>query len=211
MTHAAVVAGLAITAAQAGAVTITFDELAVGTTLSNQYAAMGATFVPNAFTGAGGPNGAWGTNTDMTIVSSTGGDVGGLGTPSLVSGNLLRSFNGWLGENGDPSFAINFSTPVSSISIDFAGVADVANTRLFAYNGATQLGIVTSAVSTGQFTLSFAAASITSVRVTPGWFNDWVGVDNVVFTPMAVPEPRTVAMMGLGVAVLLAFRSRRRG
>ena len=63
-------------------------------------------------------------------------------------------------------------------------------------------------MTTGQFTLSFSAASITSVRVTPGWFNDWVGVDNVVFAP--VPEPATYAMMALGLAALLAFRRRAR-
>lgn len=212
-THAVIAVGLFLGAAQAGAVTISFDELAAGTTLSNQYTAVGATFVPNAFSGAGGPNGTWGTNANMTIVDSTGGDVGALGVPSLVSGNVLRSFDGWLGENGDPSFAINFTVPVTSISVDFAGVdgPSASDTRLFAYNGLTQLGFVAGTVGpagTVQFSLSFSAASITSVRVTPGSYNDWVGVDNVVFAP--VPEPATYTMMGLGVAALLAFRRRAR-
>ncbi|MDQ2779320.1 MAG: PEP-CTERM sorting domain-containing protein [Pseudomonadota bacterium] len=208
-THAAIALGLFLGAAQAGAVTITFDELAEGTTLSNQYAAMGAVFSPNAFTGAGGPSGQdWATNTDMTITSIDTGDVGGLGTPSLVSGNVLHSFGGWLNEDGDGSFSIDFSTPVNSVSMDFAGVATPADVQLFAYNGATLLGTVAGTVTTGQFTLSFAAASITSVAVTPGSFDDWVGVDNVVFAP--VPEPASYLLMGLGLATLLAFRHRSR-
>ena len=47
--------------------------------------------------------------------------------------------------------------------------------------------------SGGQFTLGFAAASITSVAVRPGTFDDWVAVDNLVFAP--VPET------GLGRAI----------
>ena len=64
--------------AGASLVTITFDTgdpiggLSVGSVLANQYAAFGVTFSPNAFTGAGGPTGSWATNTNMTVVSSTG-------------------------------------------------------------------------------------------------------------------------------------------
>lgn len=207
--HALFAAGLFLSAAQAGAVTITFDELAEGATLSNQYAAMGAVFSPNAFTGAGGPSGeGWATNTDMTITSIDTGDVGGLGTPSLVSGNVLHSFGGWLNEDGDGSFSINFSTPVNSVSVDFAGVAAPGDVQLFAYNGSTLLGSIAGTEPNGQFTLSFAATSITRVAVTPGSFDDWVGVDNVVFAP--VPEPTSYALMGLGVAALLAYRRRAR-
>ncbi len=205
---AAAAAGLLLAAGQASAVLIDFENLAVGTTLANQYAALGATFSPNAFTGTGGPSGDWATNTDMTIVSSTGADVGGLGTPPIVSGNILRSFNGWLNENGDPTFRITFTTPINSISAAFAGVATPADVRLIAYNGVTQIGNVTSTVATGQFTLSFAAASITSVVITPGSFSDWVGVDNINYVPVPVPEASTYAMMGLGLG-LLAFKLRK--
>ena len=193
-----------LAAGQASAAVITFENLPVGTILSNQYA--GVTFSANAFTGNGGPNGPWATNTDMTIVSSTGGDVGYLGTPLIVSGNILRSFNGWLAEDGDPSFRITFATPLSSISADFAGVSTPADVRLIAFNGLTQIGNVTSTVTTGQYTLSFAAASITSVIITPGSFSDWVGVDNINYQP--VPEASTYAMMVLGLG-LLAFKRRK--
>jgi hypothetical protein len=199
--------GLLFAAAQASAVTLNFDDLAVGTILSNQYAAQGATFSANPFTGAGSSTSGsdWASNSDMTIVSATGADVGGLGTPPLVSGNLLRSFGGWLNEDGDPSFMVTFSTAVTSFSAAFAGVSTGADVSLFAYNGATLIG-TTSGSSTGQFVLSFAAASITSVAVRPGSFNDWVGVDNITFAP--VPEPATYAMMALGLG-LLALKRRR--
>jgi hypothetical protein len=215
---AAAAAGLLLAAGQASAVTITFDDgaVTVGDTLSTQYA--GVTFSPNAFSGAGGPTGDWADNTGMTIVSSTGTDVGGLGSPSLVSGNLLRSFNGWLGENGDASFLITFTSPVSFVSVDFAGIYDIANnpdplvagvaaTSLIAYDGATMLGQIY-ATTQGQVTLSFSAGSITSVAVTPGDYNDWVGVDNITYTAAAVPEVSTYAMMALGVG-LLAFKRRK--
>lgn len=195
---------LAVTNARA--TILTFEDLAVGTTLANQYAGLGVTFLPNAFTGAGGPNGSWANNTDMTIVSSAGSDVGGLGTPSLVSGNVLRSFAGWLNENGDPSFSADFSTPIFSFSADFAGVAVPSSTRLFVYDGATLLGTVVGSVGTGQFTLSFAAPSITKVIITGGDFNDWVGIDNVTFQQVSVPEPASVSLALLGGFALLALR-----
>lgn len=185
--------------------TITFDAgdpiggLPVGATLGSQYAAFGVTFSPNAFTGAGGPNGNWATNTNVGIVSSTGSDVGSRGTPSLVSGNLLRSFNGWLVEDGDPSFRANFSTPITTLSADFAGIATPSSTRLFAYNGTTLLATVI-ATTTGQQSLTISSVTpITSVFFTPGDFSDWVGVDNISFTRAAIntaaPEPGSLALL----------------
>lgn len=208
---AVLASALALAAGHASATTLTFEDLAEGVTLSNQYAALGAIFTPNAFTGAGGPTGDWATNTDMTITAT---DVGGLGTPTLVSGKVLHAFGtiypnaGWLSEDGDASFRITFTSPVSFISAAFAGVSTPADVRLIAFNGATQLANVTSAVTTGQFTLSYSAAAITSVIITPGSFNDWVGVDNITYTLAAVPEASTYAMMGAGLA-LLALRRRK--
>jgi hypothetical protein len=188
---------------QAQTYNITFDAgdpingLTVGTVLGSQYAAAtGATFTPNAFTGSTPPpptQPAWATNTDVTVVSSTGADVGGLGTPTLVSGNILRSFNGWLGENGDPSIRMTLANPASTVSIDFAGIATATSTRLIAFNaGGTQVGTATAA-GTGQQTLTVTAAGIASVAILPGDFDDWVGVDNIRFTLEPVSVPPTLA------------------
>jgi hypothetical protein len=195
-------------ASSAQATTLTFEDLAEGATLSNQYAAQGAVFSPNAFSGAGGPFGDWATNTNMTITAT---DLGGLGTPAgLVSGKVLHSFGGWLNEDGDPSFKITFSgLGANTVFAAFAGVSTPANVHLYAYKGATLIGDVTSAVTTGQFVLSFAAASITSVVITPGSFNDWVGVDNITYTLAAVPEPETVALMALGLGFVGGVARRR--
>jgi PEP-CTERM motif len=209
MKNVSVWAASLLLATQASAVTLTFDDLAAGAVLSTQYSALGATFTPNFFSGPGSSTSGepWATNTNMTIVSSTGADVGGLGTPGLVSGNLLRSFNGWFGENGDASFLISFSTPVTSVSATFAGVSTAADVTMWAYNGSTLLGTV-SGTTVGQFVLTINGASITSVAVRPGSFDDWVGVDNVVFAP--VPEPGTYGMMALGlVGIGLLMRRRR--
>lgn len=206
-------AALLLAATQASAVTITFEDLAVGTTLGSQYASLGVVFSGSPLTGTSGSSSGenWATNTDMTIVSSSGNDVGGFGTPSLVSGNILRSFNGWLAEDGDADFLVSFTRAATSFSIDFAGVATPADTRIFVYNGSTLLATVAGTVTTGQFTLGYSAPSITSVVVAPGTYDDWVGVDNVTFTLAPVPEPATWATMGAGLgAVLLAMRKRRR-
>lgn len=204
--------GLLLAATQAGAITLNFDGLAVGTALSNQYAAQGAVFSANAFSGAGSSSSGkdWATNTDMTIVSSTGADVGGLGTPALVSGNVLRSFNGWLGEDGDPSFTITFSGIATGFSATFAGVTTPTDVTMWAYNGTVLAGSV-SGTTAGQFVLSFAGSlAMTSVAIRPGSFSDWVGVDNITYTLAPIPEASSYAMMGLGVA-LLAFKRRRQG
>jgi len=202
-------ASLLLAAGPARADTITFETLSVGTVVSNQFA--GVIFSPNAFSGAGSSSSGenWATNTDLTVVSSTSADVGGLGVPSLVSGNILHSFGGWVNEDGDPSFRISFAAPINSFAATFAGVNVAADVTIWAFNGPVQVGIV-SGSTTGQFTLSLAATTITSVVVRPGSFVDWVGVDNITYTPAtSVPEASTYAMMALGLA-LLAFKRRAR-
>lgn len=197
---------LMLSTAHAGATTLSFDELAAGSTLSNQYAALGVTFSPNAFSGAGGPSGNWATNTDMTITSLSGSDIGNpLGTPVLASGNALRSFSGYLTEDGDASFRVSFTQPMAQVGATFAGVDVPADVHLMVYNGSTLLANVTSPVTTGQFALSYSGAGITSIVITPGSYNDWVAVDNISF---AVPEPGTVAMLAAGLGVVLTRRRR---
>ncbi len=205
----AALVSLAGAAAQA-ATTITFDDLTEGTVVSNQYAALGVVFSPNAFSGAGNSSSGedWATNTALDIASISGGNVGGLGGPSLVSGNVLRGFDGWLGEDGDASFRIDFSAGASSFSLDMAGISTAADSRVFVYSGATLLTTL-AAGNGGQFQFSFAAANITHLAVAPGSFNDWVGVDNLTFTA-AVPEPETYALMALGLGLVGAVARRRR-
>lgn len=190
---------------------IDFEDLAAGTLVSNQYAAWGVTFLPNAFAGSGSPTGDWATNTDMTVVSSTGPDVGPLGEPALVSGNLLRSYEGWLNEDGDASFVLLFSQPISSISVDFAGVGnsrDTTGLELYTPEGSFIARVLASAL--GQQRLSFSGSNIGAVVVLPGSLDDWVAVDNISFsTAAAVPEPASAGLLGLGLAAVGAMARRR--
>ncbi len=183
---------------------ITFDAgdaiggLPAGSILSNQYTAItGATFTANAFSGPGGPTGPWATNTDRTVVDSAGTDAGGLGTPLLVSGNILRSFTGWTLENGDPSLRVSFAIPVSTFSATFCGIGALpsnASTSLRAFDGANnQIATATVSVITGQETLTVSSATpIASVVILPGDFDDWVGVDNFSFRTVNAVTPVNV-------------------
>jgi len=206
----------------AGAQTINFDDLAPGATLGAQYAGLGVTFTANAFSGAGSSSSGmtWATNTDMTIVSIDSGelgvDFGALGVPSLVSHNILHHFLNWETlEDGDASFRIDLANPASAVSITFAGIGGQPNapdTRIFVFAGDTVLGTVSGSLpddNVGQLTLSFSGAGITDIVVAPGSFDDWVGVDNIVITPTAIPEPETWSLTLLGLATLAWTRRRR--
>jgi hypothetical protein len=214
LSSVAIACGLLLAASQASATTITFEDLAEGATLSNQYAVLGVLFSPNAFSG---PNSnttpePWATNTGMTITAN---DLGAIGTPLLTSGKLLHSFGNFLAEDGDPSILATFTTPISSISMDFAGIFTPGDVTMVIYNGASIIGTVVAPACTPtcQTRLSFAAPSITKVAFTPGSSTDWVGVDNITFTQAGVvPEASTYAMMALGLGLVLgssAFKRRR--
>jgi hypothetical protein len=212
---------LAAGAARAETKLINFDDLAPGVTLTDQYAASGATFTANAFSGPGTSSSTfdWADNTDMTIVSLSVPTADGssyidlAGYPQLASGNILRSFDAYFSsENGDASFRVDFSTPINSFSALFVGVKAGDSTAsqdvtLWAYNGTDLVGNVSGSETVSQFALSVAAPTITSVVVRPGSFNGWVGVDNISFNTIdSVPEISTVAMMALGLAVIALKR-----
>ncbi|HLP00209.1 MAG TPA: PEP-CTERM sorting domain-containing protein [Fimbriimonas sp.] len=200
---------LATVASSSFATLITFEDLSTGTVLSNQYS--GVTFSGGIGSALGltAPTGDWATNTDLTVVSSTGSDVGGLGTPSgLVSGNIIRSFNGWLSEDGDAAVTLTFATNITDISVAFAGIATAPSTGIYAIKSDNTIFSSAVASASGQTVLSLAGLTgINRVVITTGDFFDWVGFDNINYTnESAVPEPASMAVLGLGAVALMRRR-----
>lgn len=196
---------------------IDFEGLQDGVALGSQYEALGVTFRANAFSGAGssGSGKSWATNTDMTVLDiALQGEEAELVPGPFASGKVLRAYELWLDEDGDPSFELLFAKPMLSVSASFASVStddgQAADTRLFAYSGATLLGVVSGNAVAAQtaFSLSFSAPDITRVVIAPGSYNDWVAVDNIAFTP-AVPEPDSWLLVLAGIGALGLMRSRR--
>ena len=191
---------------------IDFESLSTGSTLSNQFSDVSFASGDGGVTGLTAPNGNFATATDLTVVSSTGSDVGGLGSPAgTVSGNIIRSFNSWLSEDGDAIFTMTFTGNVSDISIAFAGIATPSSTRLFAIKSDNTVATSVVASSTGQATLSLTGLTgISKFVVTPGDYFDWVGFDNINYTMSnPVPEPASMAALGFGALALLRRRKRK--
>jgi hypothetical protein len=205
-----VIGAMMALAGNALAVVITFDESgrADGDILSNQYA--GVTFSA----GLGGATGVtdpvvtgegFATNTSLELTTT---DIGA-GVTAPISGRLLHSFGGWLSEDGDPVIRIDFADPINAISIDFGGVFNPASTGIYAINGSNAAVASAFASATGSSTVSLSGfGQVSSIVVTLGDFGDWVGADNINYTPVPVPEPMTMGALGLGVAALLRRRKK---
>lgn len=200
-------------ASAAAPIVLTFDPgdpidgLAPGVTLGTQYqAAAGVTFTANAYSGQNTVPvglGTWASNTALTIGDSLT-DSGTLGTPDLVSGNLFHAYSFWLNEDGDPSFNINLSPPVLTLSADFAGVGTIA-TQMVAYDRTGN--VVDTVIAENNPEIIQTRLTVTSVTpifrvaVVPGSYNDWVGVDNISFvqtTPPAEPAATTSPASAIG-------------
>jgi hypothetical protein len=135
--------------------------------------------------------------------------------PSFFSGLTGRTLL-----DDDPArnpLTITFSEAVSSISFNFGlnAFAAPAGLTLQARNGAAVVGAVTVAGAAPPGFLffegvaSFAGAAFDSVVLTSTATN--FGVDNIrVTTASVIPEPATVALVGVGVLLLSGLTARRR-
>lgn len=202
------VALCAIAGSAMGAIrTIDFDTDGNGngiadlTVISNQYAAWGVSFTPNAFSG-----GSWATNTGMHATST---DIGGGYDPSL--GNVLHAFDtDWLVEDGDASFLMSFSTGITTFQMDVIGdTGGEDGFQSFASFFDAGMNLLGSVACTGIGGIETISASgfgtAYYVAIAPGDYFDWVGIDNIIYTE--VPAPGAFALLGLGG--LAAVRRRR--
>lgn len=185
---------VSLVSAYSAPVGIDFDDLVDGEQLSNQYFSLGVVFSPNAYSGSGGPTGDWATNTDLSGFDILGPGAGNIGEPSLGSGRAVRSFQGYLSEDGDPSVLLQFVNPIHFFSVDFLGIDTPSSSRILAIgqDGQSILG-EEAALGTGQQRLQLNGASIYFVVIVPGDFEDWVAFDNVTFQASSdIPEPSTL-------------------
>jgi PEP-CTERM motif len=135
--------------------------------------------------------------------------------PMFVAGTLPSSEN-FLSNDMSPgggyatgSLTFNFATPMTAVGAYVADGAPLGGFSIELFDGATSLGNISVGNRTlpDSFvgivsTLAFTSAKFYAVNTSDSW-----GLDNLEVA--AVPEPRTLLLMGLGLALLGAYRLRR--
>jgi hypothetical protein len=152
--------------------------------------------------------GTWATNSDLTV---TGTDLGAE-SPALAGIRQLHAYGdtypGWLSEDGDPGYLLDFPTAISSITVTFAGDS-TGSSGIANFAG----GIISNVVhvpvgsNTDLETVTLTGLSSNNILVVPGSFSDWASIVNITFT--TVPEPSTDALLIGGVLALGAMMVRR--
>ena len=164
----------------------------------------------SAFYGTIGYNlGTWGTNTDMTV---TGTDVA-MESSEVAGIRQLHAYGstyaGFLSEDGDPAFLLNFSQPISSISVVFAG-DNSGSSGLAVFTAGTLSDVVhvAAGAKTQLETATLSGIQSSSILVVPGAFRDWSSVVSITYT--TVPEASTEAIMAAGALLIGITMLRRR-
>ncbi len=197
-----ILAGLMLlsSVAMANATVITFDEYLAGNNnvpITDLYKPAGVTFgASNA--------GTWG------------------GTSNGDPGNWsLQGTNGsnFLGNNSAPyTTSIIFTSPVNNVSLDVSrsnGSSSGQTLTVQVFDGSTLLGsdLVTLGSINTWSTVSFNFGNITDIELYGSNNSDFspYGIDNLQFssTLAPVPEPGTIALLGLGMAGLAIYGKRR--
>ncbi len=137
---------------------------------------------------------------NQTIRNSPAGTPDALfGYNTTAGGSQFASFNGG-------TITFTFATAVRSFGAYFGGVQDFGSVSTITFNDGTAQTLTFTQVGTGggvQF-LGFTDAGKSISSITIDHTNDIVSMDDVRYG--AVPEPASIAAIGLGVACLLRRR-----
>lgn len=181
---------LSAVAVHAAPVMINFDEQAAGTSITNQYAALGVNFTQASIS-------------DFTCC--------GTPTPTLVN----AEFGGGGGDTRYSSLSMAFSTAMSAVGFDFNYYGTTSGAVALAYGAGGALLETLNITTVGSSTLepvAFSVNGIESVEVrtfgypSAGWL---FAIDNLQFeTGNSVPVPGSLALLGIGLVAVRATRRR---
>lgn len=165
----------------ASAVTITFDEYPVGTSISNQYLG----------------SGVWFSNWDTPNFPVIAADAANPTSP-VLSGSPAFSGGFWMG----------FVTPQNHVSFD-SGYWNSIGSGFVRVQDASQnvLADLTNPAK-GIYTFDLYYADIKYITFSPGADSGGAAIDNLRFGA-PVPEPSTLLLLGSGLAGLVGYGRRR--
>lgn len=183
----AVLALSATVQVQAAPVLIDFEGYAAGTLITNQYAALGVNFAQSSIS-----------------------NYLCCGTPTSA---LSSSTNGGGGGGRTGYISILFAAPASNVSFGYANYGGETGGTIEAFdvnNVFLESVSYTPASYANLETLNFLSSNIASILITsPSVPTYMVAIDNLSFDANAVPEPGSVALLGLGIVGLALARRRQ--